>query len=215
VAAVLIVSAIFAGDLVHTLRAEKINNLATAAPQQLPANIGTWRRVRTWNDTLLSGWIIYTWAEYAPADPSQPHVSLGISPRLGVHDTQVCHLARGEEPVWQGPLTDASPSGEVTLNAAVYNNGRVQRLEAATVCQGAACHEFAQTTQHVTFVVAPPEGRLPLQNTTGPVPILLKVESRDTTSPVSTVLPGLTASLASFLREADLAAIASPYSHRK
>ena len=218
VAAVLVLAAIFAVDASHQIRAERLNAMATD-PAPLPASIGSWQRVRTWNDTLINGWIVYTWAEYAapgsaPGLPG-PHVSLGVSPRLGMHDAEICHMARGEDPAWHGELTDQSPGGAVALSAALYNNGVTQKLEAETVCQGGVCSQYSDTGKHMTVVVARPEGRLPMQATTGPVPVLLKVESSNTTAGVNTAEPLLAAQLAAFLRDADLPAIARPYSHRQ
>ena len=51
-----------------------------------------------------------------------------------MHDVEVCHIARGEDPVWHGQLTAQTPNGEVAFVAAAYNNGQVQTLEASTLC---------------------------------------------------------------------------------
>ena len=185
------------------------------APAPLPATIGNWTLVRSWTDTTVEGWIIYIWGEYAAPRPGGAHVSLGISPRLGVHDAEVCHIARGEDPKWHGQLTDATPSGETELTAAAYNNGVVQKLEASTVCSDGSCRQYSESAQHVTLVYARPEGRLPMgASKAGPVPVVLKVEFADTTVPVTTALPVMTAQLAAFLRQADLVAITAPYSKR-
>jgi len=46
------------------------------------------------------------------------------------------------------------------------------------------------------------------------VPVLLKVESLDTVSPASEIEPELAATLAQFLKEADLVSLTNPYSKR-
>ena len=210
VAAVLVLSLIFGLDASRQIRAEHLNEMQIAPPP-LPAAVGTWQRVRTWNDTELNGWIIYTWAEYASPDPAQPHVSFGVSPRLDRHDAELCHVARGDDPIWHGQISDASPSGPVVLAAALYNNGVTQKLEAASTCKSGLCQQYSESGKHITLVTARPEGRLPLAESLRPVPVLLQVQSTDTVSPREVVQPQLEAALASFLHEANLPAITDPY----
>jgi exosortase J len=214
VGAVLALSSIFAVDAERRIHAEHLNAL-DVTPPALPASIGPWQQVRTWNDTLLNGWIVYTWAEYALPGSTGPHVSLGVSPRLGVHDAEICHMARGEDPTWHGELAATTPSGPASLSAALYNNGVSQKLEASTVCQGEACNQYSGSGKHVTLVVAPPEGRLPMQTTLGPVPILLKLQTSNTTLPTAIAESQLAAQLNAFLHDTDLATIARPYGHRQ
>jgi len=211
VAAVLVLSAVFGVDALKQARAE--HQVAPVAPPPLPAQVGDWKLDRTWTDTTLEGWVIYIWGEYA--GPGGAKVSLGISPRLGVHDAEVCHIARGEDPKWHGQITDAAADGDVELTAAMYNNGVTQKLEASTVCTGGKCAQFSDTGQHVTLVYARPEGRLPMgAAATRPVPVLLKVESVETTVATDVMEPRLAAQLAAFLKGADLAGISVPYSKR-
>ncbi len=66
-----------------------------------PSRVGTYTLRRSWNECLLTGALIYHWADYAPAD-NGPHVAIGLSPVLGAHDTLLCHSARGEYPLWHG-----------------------------------------------------------------------------------------------------------------
>ena len=212
IAAVLVLATIFGLDVLHERHA------APAQPTVLPPmpqNLGSYSLVRTWTDTLLDGVVVYQWGEYAAADPAAPHISVGISPVLGVHDAEVCHIARGEDPTWHGELDTASASGEVTLTAAIYNDGRTQKLEASTVCDGGVCRQYSQTGQHVTLVFARPHKTLPMQSdNTRQVPLMLKVESADTMEPVNTAEPKLAAELQKFLRQADLPKLTEPYSRR-
>ena len=214
VAAVLVLSAVFAVDASRQIRAEHLNEMQLAPPP-LPAQIGDWQRVRTWNDTEINGWIVYTWGEYAgpPAAPGapQPHVSLGISPRLDRHDAEICHVARGEDPIWRGQITAASPAGSLAFAGALYNNGVTQKLEASTTCSSGACQQYSESNKHVTLVTARPEGRLPMESSLRPVPVLMKVETLDTLLPRDQAEAQLQATLAAFLREANLPAITEPY----
>ena len=138
-----------------------------------------------------------------------------FSPQLAVHDAEVCHIARGEDPTWHGQIATPSPAGELQLTAAVYNNGVTQRLEASSVCDAGVCRQYSETTQHVTLLYARPHRALPMQSDrVRPVPILLKVESLDVISPVAVVQPQLAAALKAFLAQADLVRITAPYTTR-
>jgi len=180
----------------------------------LPQQIGSYTLVRTWNDALIDGIVVYTWGEYANlADPSTAHVSLGISPQMGVHDVEVCHIARGEDPTWHGQMQAATAGGAVDLTLATYNDGRSQKLEASTVCDGGACRQYSETSDHVTLVYAHPHRTLPLgADTTRPVPILLKVDGGDPTEPAGSAELKLAAALQQFLAGADLVRLTAPYS---
>jgi exosortase J len=221
-AAVLALSAIFGVDVLHE-RAAQAAATASAPTLALPATIGSFTLVRTWTDTLTDGIVVYQWGEYAAPSPQPgiagPHVSLGISPQLGVHDAEICHIARGEDPTWHGELDVPTPQGALVLTAATYNNGVAQKLEASTVCDGGTCRQFSQdydsSGRHVTLIYARPHRGLPLQrDATRPVPVLLKVESADTVSPLAVVRPQLEAALSQFLQQADLVHLAAPYARR-
>jgi exosortase J len=185
----------------------------------MPATIGSFHLVRTWTDTLLDGIVVYTWGEYAAPDTAPgtpgPHISLGISPRMGVHDAEVCHIARGEDPIWHGQIDAASPHGTVALTAAAYNDGVTQRLEASTVCDNGACRQYSESGQHVTVVYARPHRGVPLQaDTTRPVPVLLKVETTDVLLPPQAAEQQMQSTLSAFLQQADLLQLTAPFSHR-
>jgi exosortase J len=212
--AVLVLAAVFGIELLHS---GMVNAAAVGVPKQLPnlpSQIGDWQLVRTWHDSTMEGILVYTWGEYA-APGQAAHVSLGISPELSVHDAEVCHIARGEDPTWHGEILAPSPGGELALTAVTYDNGAVQRLEASTVCDGGACRQYSQTSQHVTLVYARPHKNVPLQSVTGrQVPVLLKVENLDPTLPVGVVEPQMAATLQAFLREADLSKLTEPFGNR-
>jgi exosortase J len=224
VAAVFVLSAIFGIEAMHALRAQAAYEASRPTPAGLPQRIGDYTLVRTWTDTTIEGTVIYLWGEYAaPAPPpnstggaaASPHISLGISPQLGVHDAEVCHIARGEDPTWHGQIAAPSPGGEIDLTSAAYNNGVTQRLEASTVCDAGTCRQYSETTQHVTLVYARPHRDLPMSaDRTHPVPVLLKVESLDVVSPTSVIEPKLAQALKAFLSEANLVKITAPYTQR-
>ncbi len=215
VAALLALAAIFGFDAYDTrVAAAKV---LAAAPHSvaLPQQLGRYVLLRTWDDTLTGGTIVYSWSEYAVPGENGPHVALGISPVLGIHDAEVCHLARGENPVFHGQVKARSSASDLDLTVASYNDGVKQWIEASTVCEADDCRQFSQSSQHVTLVYAQPHRTAPLtSNTTRPVPVLIRLESTDTTSPDSAIRPMLVARLQDFLGGFDLVAATQPYGLR-
>ena len=211
--ALLVLAAVFGFDAIH---AQRMANVHEQVIPPMPAELGGYRLVRTYRDTLLDGVVVYTWGEYAaPAgqhgEPA-PHIAVGVSPEMDVHDTEVCHIARGEDPTSHGEILAPTSAGEVALVAATYNNGTTQTIEASTVCDRGSCRQFTTSTGGVTLVYAHPHRTLPMQaDGNRPVPLLFKVESPDATLPVSVVEPRLAAELQSFLRSADLPALVSRF----
>jgi len=211
VAAVVALAAIFGASAVRGyFTAPQPSNPIAALPQ----HVGSYTLVRTWKDTLIDGIVVYTWGEYAnPSNPAAIHVSLGVSPQMGVHDVEVCHIARGEDPTWHGQTQVATAGGAVDLTLATYNDGRNQKLEASTLCDAGACRQHSETSSHVTLIYAHPHRTLPLgADTSRPVPILLKVDGGDPMEPVASAEPKLAAALQQFLAGADLVKLTEPYS---
>lgn len=212
-AAMLALAVVFGVDTLHAQR------YAAAHEQQLPAmpsQLGTYRLIRTWQDTLLDGVVVYTWGEYVAPDPNPGtpggHVALGFAPELDVHDAEICHIARGEEPTSHDQLSVSTVAGEISLVGATYNNGTVQSLEASTVCDGGQCGQFTHSSGGATLVYARPHRTLPMQwAPTRPVPVLVKVENPQAYLPVSVVGPEMTAQLKSFLSNINLAELASQF----
>jgi exosortase J len=215
VAAVLVMAAIFGVDVLHEHRVDAARQASLTMPT-LPEHVGDFTLERTWNETQF-GVLVYSWGEYAePAVNGIPgaHVMLGVSPQT-VHDAEVCHLARGEDPTWHGQIVAATAGGPVELTAATYNDGATQELEASTVCDNGACRQYSETTQHMTVIYARPHRGVPLQSdTTRPIPLMLKVESLDTMTPASVMEPQLAATLTTFLKGADLLTLTAPYVKR-
>ena len=215
VAALLAMAAIFGADMLHQRRVDLAADARQAMPA-LPTHVGNFTLQRTWNEQQF-GVLVYTWGDYsAPAANGAPdaHVMLGVSPQT-VHDAEVCHIARGEDPTWHGQIVAATAGGQVELTAATYNNGAIQKLEASTVCDHGACRQYSETSQHMTLIYARPHRGVPLEaDTTRPIPILLKVESLDVLAPENMIQPQLAATLMAFLKGADLLSITAPYGKR-
>lgn len=213
--AVVVLAVLFGADTLHAQHLAQ-----TRAPQlpPMPGRLGSYRLVRTYQDTLLDGVVVYTWGEYAGPNPAPgvpgAHVALGFAPELDVHDAEICHIARGEEPTSHDQLSVATIDGNVSLVGATYNNGTVQSLEASTVCDGGQCGQFTHSGGGATLVYAHPHRTLPMQwAPTRPVPVLLKVENPQAYLPVNVVGPEMMTQLKSFLANVNLAELASQFGH--
>ncbi len=183
-----------------------------SAPAQFPAHIGGYTLSRTWNENVLGGPILFRWAEYAP-DNGGTHVSIGISPVLGSHDTLVCHSARGEDPLWRDQLSlPTANNAVINFSGSFFNDGATQYLEATTICNGGSCGEYASDRAHFGFVYSKPTSHaLFAADPQRPIPILLKAETIDTTLQPAIARQQMTAALRSFLSFVDLDGLTQPY----
>ena len=182
---------------------------------QFPKHIGGYTLSRAWNENLLTGPLIFHWAEYAPADGG-PHISIGISPVLGSHDTLICHSARGEDPLWAGQMTIPT-AGNVPINysGSFFNNSAVQYLEATTLCNGTSCGEYSTDRAHFGFVYSKPDPQsLLTQDPARPIPILIHAETTNTTLPADDARAQLEVAVKTFLASVDLDGLTQPYRRR-
>jgi exosortase J len=179
-----------------------------------PQRIGEYQLQREWDETLITGVVIFHWAEYVSSDGGAV-VSLGVSPTLGAHDTLICHAARGDEWLWHGPLALKTRSGVTSLSASLFNNGVAQYVEASSICTEAECSQISSERRHIGFIYSRPAAHdLLTQNPARPIPILLRAETPDATLPPDAARAMLTQSLAKFLSGADLAEITKPFRGR-
>ncbi len=208
VMAVLALALVFGLDDLHGQHEAGVQNAVIPA---MPAGLGGWKLLRSYQDTLATGVVVYQWGDYGSPDGAKT-VSVGVSPELDMHDVEVCHIARGEDPVWHGRLLAPTPTGDVSFVAAGYNNGQVQTLEASTLCDAAGCREFTNSTDNMTFVYAHPRRVLPMGVDAGrPVPMLFKVTSPDVGARPEAAVASMSAELRDFLRSADLRELAKRF----
>ncbi len=181
---------------------------------QFPQHIGSYTLTRSWNENYTTGPLIFHWAEYVPADGGT-HITFGISPVLGSHDTLICHSARGEDPLWRDQITlPTANDAPVNFSAALFNNGAVQYLEATTICNGSSCGEYSSDRTHFGLVYSKPTAQsLFSQDPQRPIPLLIKAETVDTTLPTAVARQQLIAAVRSFLAFVDLAGLTRPYRH--
>lgn len=185
------------------------------APGKFPTHIGAYTLVRTWNEYLNTGTLLFHWAEYAPANTGA-HITLGISPVVGTHDTLICHSARGDDPIWQNQITTATAGQpSVSFSGAMFNNSSSLSLEATTICSGSSCGEYATDRSHFGFVYSKPNSQSILtQDPQRPIPIMLRTEIGDDSVPADYARQQMSAALSSFLASVDLNALTRPYRHQ-
>ena len=176
-----------------------------------PTRVGEYKLQREWNESLVTGQVLFHWAEYTQAGGG-PTVSIGVSPTLGAHDTLICHAARGDDWTWHGPLMLPTAAGDTSLSASLFNNGATQYLEAASVCSGSNCNQSSTERVHFGFIYSRPSTRdLLTQSPSRPIPILLRAEIPDAALDPTEARKELTRSLTNFLSGANLADFTRPY----
>jgi len=182
------------------------------AAERFPLHLGNYTRVRSWNESLPVGPVVYVWAQYAPADGGTP-IAIGVSPVLSWHDPLICHADRGEHPLWQGQLTaktaDTTP---ISFSSTFYNDGVTQYLEATTQCSGASCGEYATKRTHIGFVYSRLDPKALLSDERQqPVPVLLRAETIDMALPADVARQQLTEDMRTFLSSVSLDNLTRPY----
>jgi exosortase J len=178
---------------------------------KFPETIGGYTLLRSWNENLVGGALLFHWAEYAP-EAGGTHISIGISPVLGSHDTMICHSARGEDPMWHGETTFATAHQPISFSSSFYNDGATQYLETTTLCNGTSCGEYTSPRMHLGLVFSRINPQTLLAQDAGrPIPILLRAETIDTTLPMDTARKQLQADLTAFLSGVDLDLLTRPY----
>jgi exosortase J len=189
-------------------------SIADIAARLYPARLGNYSLVRSWNETLTTGPIVYVWGQYAPVGGGTP-ITIGVSPELGWHDPYMCHFSRGDKPAWRGQLTipTATTTVPINFNSAFYDDGVTRYVEASTMCRGGTCGEFASERTHFAFVYTHPDPESLLSDDpTRPIPVVLRAETIDTKPSPDASRQQLTADLRSFLASVKLDDLTKPYS---
>ena len=181
---------------------------------KFPQQVGNYTLVRSWNETLIGGPVIFHWAEYAPTDGGT-HISIGVSPVLGSHDTMICHSARGEDPLWHDQMTiPTAEHRDVSFSASFYNDSATQFLEVSTLCNGSVCGEYSSPGTHFGLAYSKPDPQSVFsQDPVRPIPILLRAETTETTLLPDVAREQMSAAVRSFLASVDLNTLTLPYRH--
>jgi exosortase J len=186
---------------------------AAAFTGHFPQQMGAYTLSRTWKEQLSTGVIIYEWAEYVRNDNGL-RIQMGISPVLGAHDTTLCHVARGEDAIWQGTISmPSSGNSNESFSASMYNDGVSQFVEASTQCTLAGCGEYTVVHSHFGIIFSLPHAGTLLQQPgeSKPLPVLLRAETTDVVMPKDTARTLLLGELRGFVNEINLAELTSEY----
>jgi exosortase J len=177
---------------------------------QFPQQIGDYHLANRWNEALVTGAVMFYWADYTNGDGTT--VSVGLSPVLGAHDTLLCHAARGEDWAWHGNLPMKTRSGEVGFSGSFFSEGDLQYMEATTVCTGDTCGQYSSDRTHFGLVYSRPDtNTLLTAGMTRPVPVMLRTQTKDPTLPPDVARRKLTGDLEAFLAGAQLPEFTRPY----
>jgi exosortase J len=205
----------YARALIHPSRGQQLADNDPKALGRFPQRVGAFTLERTWNEYLVTGPLIFYWADYvAPGTSPETatRVSVGVSGVLGAHDTLLCHAARGEDWLWHDNLILPTRAGSTSFSASFFNGGATQYLEATTVCTGLSCGQFSSNRKHFGLSYSRPDTTTLLtQSPSRPIPVLLRTETTDTAMAPDAARSELTTTLAEFLRGADLAEFTAPY----
>jgi exosortase J len=175
----------------------------TASTKRFPQRVGNYTLVRTWNETLVTGPVVYLWAQYAPAKGGTP-IAVGVSPILGWHDPLLCHTVRGEHPVWQGPLlVTTGTTTPVSFSSALYDDGMTRSIEASTQCAHGECGESETNRTDFGFVYTPTS--MLNQGDQQAIRVLVMAESQNETGPEDITRRELTEDVEKFLASVNLA----------
>jgi exosortase J len=184
---------------------------ADLAGTPLPQHLGKYTLVRTWNESLDSGPVVYVWGQYASVDGGAP-IAIGISPVMGWHDPFICHSIRGDNPLWQGQLTVATDDAPISFNSALYSDGVTRSLEVSTMCRGGVCGEFSTDRTHFGFVYTHPDPRSLLsEDPRRPTRVLIRAETIDMALSPDATRERLTQDVRNFLASVRLDDLTRPY----
>jgi len=179
-----------------------------SAAERFPSELRGYSLVRTWEEKLDTGVVVYQWAEYAA--PNGKPVAIGISPELSWHDPLICHTVRGEHPVSQGPMALPTASDPVSFNSAQYFDGIAYTLEASTQCSGGDCNEFATPQRHFGLVYSRLDRGSLLWHPSRSLPVIVRAELPEPGLSVGEARIQLAASVASFVSAVNLGELTRP-----
>lgn len=176
--------------------------------ERFPSELRGYSLVRTWDEKLDTGVVVYQWAEYAA--PSGRPVAIGISPELSWHDPLICHMVRGEHPVSQGPMALPTAGDLVSFNSAQYFDGITYTLEASTQCSGGNCNEFATPQRHFGLVYSPLDRASLFEHPSRSLPVIVRAELPEPGVSANEARIQLAASLSSFVSAVNLGELTRP-----
>lgn len=210
---VLAASVSYAGDIHRLVKDRTGTATHTEFDPAFPAQSGLYQLSRTWKEQVTATrQTVYDWAEYRIGS-NGAWVDIGVSPVLGAHDTLICHMTRGEDPLWQGTSQFATADSQsVSFSISFYNDGVSQFLEAGTQCNASGCGEYLASSSHLGFLYSMgPHPELSGNTPSRPVPILIRVATTDTLLGPEAARKQLIGQLNDFMPGISLKILSKPY----
>ena len=151
-----------------------------------PANVGSYRLVRTYAEHDPNGNTNLAMSDYADAGSGR-RLTLGLWVASGNHLVANSKMAQGLMPLWTGSFDarDAS-STPIHLVTSLFDDGATRSLNAETACSAQNCSDHLAVPAHGHFVFLAPrtqELALPAQGKRLPILIERQWPENDPTSP--------------------------------
>lgn len=106
-------------------------------------HMGKYRLSRTWLERDSQIHPLYRWGTYR-AGNTPDEIDIGLYLGSQPHYPILCHLVRGDKPLWQRIQRLPTANGDsATFDMTLYEGGEGQTLEATTVCDERGCNENA------------------------------------------------------------------------
>lgn len=182
---------------------------AEALVQTLPKQLGSFHLMNTRVQKLFGGPVTYFWGDYATADGDR-QISIGIAPKMGVHDPLFCHTAVDEYPVWREINSTPSAGGPFNAISALYARPTGFLLELSSVCSEDACGAYGTEHQYFRLVYSKPSPHALLgSDPKRPIPVVLQTRTSDTSLSSEAARAQLSSDIALFLSETNVVSMAN------
>jgi exosortase J len=115
------------------VRAARLGKISRPAEAQLPASIGPYRLVTTWEEYLTEGFKAYRWGRYTNGQPGDD-VLLGLWVAGNDHNPADCHIVRGEQIEPGSDIVHQAVNGTTVYSTFTYDDGLNRVFAASTIC---------------------------------------------------------------------------------
>jgi exosortase J len=172
----------------------------------LPKQVGGFGLARTWYEQQ-EGTIVLENGTYSTRGSDEITLGVWIAPRLYVHDTEQCWLARGLKPVSlvKSELVTAGGQSE-PFNTGYYKDGVTDSIVVSSICTPSSCTGFQQVEQGKGFGF---QFLMPQRNELSPfgahpVSIMLRIDRLHSNTPEAFIYSQLSDEARSFLAGLDV-----------
>jgi exosortase J len=115
------------------VRAGRLSKISRPPEAQLPASVGTYRLVTTWDEYLVEGFKAYRWGRYTNGRPGDD-VLLGLWVAGNDHNPADCHIVRGEQLEPGSNIVHHTSEGTTVYSTFTYDDGLNRVFAASTIC---------------------------------------------------------------------------------